>query len=225
MDHSNNDEACDLSLQPSELGTKEYWNAVYERDKRNYENHGDIGEVWFGEDSELRVLSWLQKNVHKESRIIDIGCGNGMMLVELAREGYKKLTGVDYSPKAIELCSKIMKSQSFDHIELKIADLTEENCHFENFNIALDKGTYDAICLNPDNAVFKQKNYIKNVSNLLCTDGLFIITSCNWTEGELIKHFESDFTHYQTIPTPSFKFGGKVGNVVTSLVFKRKTDS
>ncbi|XP_073996202.1 EEF1A lysine methyltransferase 2 [Rhodnius prolixus] len=210
------------NLQPSELGTKEYWNAVYERDKVNYENHGDVGEVWFGEDSELRILRWLQMNVDVEKRIIDLGCGNGMMLVELAREGYKELTGTDYSRKAIDLCKNILQSQSFDKIKLMVLDLTEDCHNLRNFNVALDKGTYDAISLNPDNATAKKKKYIKNVSEMLTTDGFFIVTSCNWTEKELIRQISSEFNHFQTIPTPSFSFGGKVGNIISSVVFKKK---
>ena len=58
----------------------------------------------------------------------------------------------------------------------------------------MDKGTYDAISLCPDNARCKRRKYIDNVADLLGTDvnekGLLIITSCNWTEEELTKHFQ-----------------------------------
>uniref|UniRef100_A0A1A9VPL0 Uncharacterized protein n=1 Tax=Glossina austeni TaxID=7395 RepID=A0A1A9VPL0_GLOAU len=50
-----------------------------------------------------------------------------------------------------------------------------------------------------------------------CT-GIFIITSCNWTEEELINVFQNLFTKYYTIPTPSFKFGGKIGNLLFNCI-------
>ena len=58
----------------------------------------------------------------------------------------------------------------------------------------MDKGTYDAISLCPDDARSKRRKYIENVADLLQTGpdkkGLFIITSCNWTEEELTKQLQ-----------------------------------
>ncbi|XP_014256508.1 EEF1A lysine methyltransferase 2 [Cimex lectularius] len=208
-------------LGPSELGTREYWCSIYERDRKNYINHGDVGEIWFGEESEMRVLSWMTRNdLPNDSKIIDLGCGNGMMLIELAREGYNNLTGVDYCEDAIELCKSIIESQSM-MISLKVADLTGEVSNLYGFDIALDKGTYDAISLNPEDTQYKRQKYIQNVATILRKNGLLIITSCNWTAAEIIKHFNAEFKHKHTIPTPSFKFGGKVGNVVSTVVLEK----
>ncbi|CAG8785323.1 4221_t:CDS:2, partial [Acaulospora morrowiae] len=32
-------------FEPSELGTKEYWESRYVRENENFEAHGDIGEI------------------------------------------------------------------------------------------------------------------------------------------------------------------------------------
>lgn len=69
----------------------------------------------------------------------------------------------------------------------------------------------------------KRETYIKNIYHILDEDdGLFIITSCNWTEEELIESFKGSFEKLVSIPAPSFMFGGKVGSVVTSIVFRKK---
>lgn len=96
-------------LDESELGTQEYWDKCYKSQVKNFRNHGDVGDVWFGEDSMDRVCRWIFKNetITKNSRIIDLGCGNGMFLIELAREGYENLIGVDYSADAIVLSKEI----------------------------------------------------------------------------------------------------------------------
>ncbi|CAB0014303.1 unnamed protein product [Nesidiocoris tenuis] len=172
----------------------------------------------------MRILTWLTRNdVPTDRRIVDLGCGNGMMLVELAREGFTELTGVDYSESAIDLCKSILSSQSMHDVKLEVADLTGKNIpnSLGKFDIALDKGTYDAISLTPEDAQTSRTAYVRNVAAILENGGLFIITSCNWTEAELVKQFSSAFRRKHTIPTPSFNFGGKTGNVVSSVVFEK----
>lgn len=144
-----------------------------------------------------------------------------MMLVELSSEGYTNLTGVDYSEKGIELASKIAKDQKHD-ITYKVSDLLSPSCVDElgRFDICHDKGTYDAVSL-MENAREKRAAYIKNVFNILQDEGLFIITSCNFTEEELIESFSGTFAKHSLIPTQIFRFGGKTGSVVTSIVFKK----
>lgn len=61
-------------LEGSELGTKEYWDKSYNTEISNYKSHGDVGEVWFDEDSQIRVINWMLKNdIPADSRIIDLG--------------------------------------------------------------------------------------------------------------------------------------------------------
>ena len=58
-------------------------------------------------------------------------------------------------------------------------------------DVVLDKGTYDAISLSPNEAKTKRKAYNESVLKLLKKDGLFIIVSCNWTQDELKDQFSS----------------------------------
>ena len=144
-----------------------------------------------------------------------------MMLIELSIEGFTNLTGVDYSEKGVELAQKIAKDQNHE-ITFKVADLlTDESvASLGKFKICHDKGTFDAISL-MENAKEKRISYTKNVNQLMENNGFFIITSCNFTEDELIKSFEGTFVKHELIPTQVFRFGGKTGSVVTSIVFKK----
>nr|XP_040218508.2 EEF1A lysine methyltransferase 2 [Anopheles coluzzii] len=213
-------------LEGSELGTKDFWESSYTREIANYRDHGDVGEVWFDEDSQNRIICWIAKQedeIKADDSIIDLGCGNGMMLIELAREGYTKLTGIDYSPKAIELSKAICRDQDLN-INYQVVDLMSEPevAALGQFKVVHDKGTYDAISLHPEDAKTMRMHYIANVHRMLQDDGLFILTSCNWTESELVQSFAELFKLHTVIPTPTFKFGGKVGSVVTSIVFEKK---
>uniref|UniRef100_A0A182K278 Protein-lysine N-methyltransferase n=1 Tax=Anopheles christyi TaxID=43041 RepID=A0A182K278_9DIPT len=212
-------------LEGSELGTRDFWESSYTREIANYRDHGDVGEVWFDEDSQNRIICWIARQedeIKPDDSIIDLGCGNGMMLIELAREGYTNLTGIDYSPKAIELSKAICRDQELN-IKYQVVDLMSEQevTALGQFKVVHDKGTYDAISLHPEDAKTMRTHYIANVHRMLHADGLFILTSCNWTESELVKSFAELFKLRTVIPTPTFKFGGKVGSVVTSIVFEK----
>lgn len=146
-----------------------------------------------------------------------------MMLIELSAEDFTNLTGVDYSEKSIELAQKIAKDQGHN-ITFKVADLLSEDPTAElgKFKVCHDKGTYDAVSL-MEGAKKKRELYTKNVASLMENDGLFLITSCNFTEEELLASFDGTFVKHATIPTQVFRFGGKTGSVVTSLVFKKQS--
>ena len=64
-------------LYSSELGTKEYWENSYEMEIVNYQTHGDVGEIWFDEDSQLRIVNWIiQADIDRGQSIIDLGTDN-----------------------------------------------------------------------------------------------------------------------------------------------------
>lgn len=152
-----------------------------------------------------------------------------MMLVELHREGYRNLTGIDYSANAITLAKQIAADQNMN-IAYEVLDLLDSNeivqkFGTKTFDIVHDKGTYDAISLHPDNPAEKRAQYIANLFKLTSNNGLLILSSCNWTEAELCASLTGKFQLYKTIPTPTFKFGGSVGSVVTQIVFKKCTPS
>ncbi|KAJ8706632.1 hypothetical protein PYW07_012710 [Mythimna separata] len=213
----------DSELDPSELGTQDYWQKAYTKEIENFEEHGDPGDVWFGEDSANRVIEWLCNcGADRDTAVVDIGCGNGYTLSELAREGFTNLLGVDYCQEAITLAEKVSQAE-FPHIQYKVFDITQDSVReLGKFGIVHDKGTYDAIGLNPEDPKACREKYIEQVADMLADKGLFIITSCNWTEDELIKHFGEKMKLKRVIPTPQFKFGGKVGSMVSSVVFTTK---
>lgn len=105
----------------------------------------------------------------------------------------------------------------------------------DRVDVCLDKGTYDAVSLSPGETKEKRIKYQQSVLSLLKDGGLFIIVSCNWTEDELKKHFRKDMTssrHHNndsgvgfvaidTIPSPSFQFGGKTGQTTSTIVFRK----
>ncbi|XP_062071369.1 EEF1A lysine methyltransferase 2 isoform X3 [Lepus europaeus] len=139
----------------------------------------------------------------------------------LAKFGFNNITGIDYSPSAIQLSERILEKEGLSNIKLKVEDFLNLSTKLSGFHICIDKGTFDAISLNPDNAIEKRKQYVKSLSRVLKVKGFFLITSCNWTKEELLNEFSEGFELFEELPTPMFSFGGKSGNSVAALVFQK----
>ncbi|XP_010742155.3 EEF1A lysine methyltransferase 2 [Larimichthys crocea] len=216
------DRDSDTDFGPSKLGTKEYWEATYQNELETFKDVGDVGEIWFGEESMTRVLRWMDKTtIPENSAILDIGTGNGAFLVELAKHGYKNLTGIDYSPASVELARNVLQAEDLTDVTVKEMDFLNCQGELKDFDVCIDKGTFDAISLNPENAKEGKKLYVQAVKDALKDRGFFAITSCNWTKGQLLNRFSEGFEFVQELPTPSFQFGGKTGSSVAALIFKR----
>ncbi|WP_291347716.1 class I SAM-dependent methyltransferase [Desulfobacula sp.] len=74
----------------------------------------------------------LKPHVSKESVILDVGCGYGRTLNELYQEGFKKISGIDFSQKMIERGNRL-----YPYLDLK-------KC---NPVFSFDDNTFDAVVL------------------------------------------------------------------------------
>ncbi|KAJ2330743.1 Protein-lysine N-methyltransferase efm4 [Coemansia sp. RSA 2681] len=224
------------SFEASKLGRKDHWDSVYDREINAFKETGDIGEVWFGEDTAAKMVSWVCKNIEDTgARILDVGCGNGHLLLELAEDGgFTNLTGTDYSPQAIELAQGIAASRglgdtiTFAEQDFLSAAEVSSIAGEDKFDVVLDKGTYDAICLKPKDSgadVDQQAidTYPVSVVGSLKDSGVFLITSCNWTEDELVVRFARHLECVGRVKHRSFMFGGAVGQTVATVAFKKRS--
>ena len=118
----------------------------------------------------------------------------------------------------------------------------------EPFDIVLDKGTFDAISLTPtqtsatESSEHPCETYRVNVTRLVRPGGFLVITSCNWTREELVQWLTSGtdaakaqveggggevgngkgtLRFYDEAKYPTFTFGGKKGQSVVTVVFRR----
>ena len=104
------------------------------------------------------------------------------------------------------------------------------------FDVVLDKGTFDAISLSDTTDPRTGKRGVEVYADaakrfMKRPGGRMVVTSCNWTEGELEGWFcggnddDDDGTGVGRlevvgrIPYRKFRFGGSEGSVVVGLVF------
>lgn len=231
--------------------TSHSWDDVYEREVANFEETGDEGEIWFGEDSVEKMVDWTLENVPITShpRILEIGSGNGTLLFALHEAGYaaSHLSGIDYSPDAVKLARMlaVARSQNSEQVtSFHVCDFISElpppppppaspapsgqlDADVQvSWDLLLDKGTYDAIALGgkDESGRCPVAVYPVRASNLLRENGYFLITSCNFTEEELKARFinpETNFRFHSRVKHSSISFGGQTGSVYTTVAFKK----
>jgi len=237
------------------------WNDCYERELNNYsENAEDEGTVWFSDSgAEEKVVNYLidlaQAEVLRQgdsetkeidasaTSFLDLGTGNGHLLFSLREEGFSGyMLGVDYSLASVKLATQIEETRqakdslegSFAPVEFQELDiLSPSNIDPRQFDVVLDKGTFDAISLSPEKDSLGRRmteRYRAHVKPFIKEGGIFVITSCNWTEEELRKWLEVEerangsLVYKNRIKYSTFRFQGQQGQSVVTLCFQKVDD-
>ncbi|KAF1999733.1 methyltransferase-like protein-like protein 10 [Amniculicola lignicola CBS 123094] len=169
------------------------------------------------------------------TRFLDLGTGNGHLLFVLREEEWEgEMVGVDYSEKSIELAENISSTKINEedpYIQFHVWDFLNQapgSWFREPFDVVLDKGTFDAISLSEEKDERGRRiceGYREKVEGLVKKGGRLLITSCNWTEEELKGWIEKEgggLVYDDRVEYPSFTFGGKKGQQVVTLCFKRR---
>lgn len=113
-----------------------------------------------------KMVDWVHDNVPSEPppSILEVGSGNGALLCALLEAGYdpRSICGIDYSADAVKLARDISatRKNGQDHITYEVCDFLKEypqgpggrsptalSDEFAQWDLVLDKGTFDAIAL------------------------------------------------------------------------------
>ena len=219
--------------EPCDLGKKSHWDTEFGRDLAIFRETGDPGYAWFEEQLGSRLVAFFDESDvlptdAKTSPVLDVGCGNGQMLMDLHELGYTVLYGVDYCEAAIELCREFLVDKSEDDsvpsacfANLTVGNIAALPYADATFAMVHDKGTYDAWRLG-DNV---HEAYMDEVHRVMRPGGLFVLSCVNWTADEMISLFCTNsggkFEHVTTLKGASFKYGGVTGHNVTTVVLRR----
>lgn len=81
----------------------------------------------------------------KDRKFLDVGCGNGMYSLELARRGAAQVVGIDIAEVMIDLCRKSSQEKGFDDrctfIQTDLLDYTPDT----KFDVSFGIGLFDYI--------------------------------------------------------------------------------
>ena len=149
------------------------------------------------------------------------------------------MLGVDYSEKSVEFAKRIAVDNNLGEkeVDFKWWDIMSQapsnilTGQQENgWDVILDKGTFDAISLSEEKDAQGRRiceGYKERIVPLMRKGGIFLVTSCNWTPQELKGWFEggegeAKLSVVGEIAYRSFKFGGAVGQTISSVCFQKE---
>lgn len=185
----------------------------------------------------------------QSTSFLDLGCGNGSLLFALREEGWRgRCLGVDYSGESVALARQIAGSGAVagdDEVEFAEWDVLRSDYgavlgaqaqegQEQGWDVVHDKGTFDAISLSDEADARGRRvseGYKARVIRLVRPGGLFLVTSCNWTEAELEGWFGEgsadvegggSFVRVGRVEYPSFSFGGVKGQTISTLCFQKR---
>ena len=125
-------------------------------------------EFCFGIDSV--ILSDFAKNIKKNSEIIDLGTGTGIISILLSKKlQAKKIYGIEIQKQVADMAKRSVELNSLENL------VTILNEDLKNLPEILNKNYYDAIVTNPpykkDNTGLKNENEAKLISRheIKCT--------------------------------------------------------
>jgi len=168
-----------------------YWDDRYERDKKREECAN--GYEWFLDSFEkLKSVHPLVTEIFQDKNIvniIDIGCGNSQLGVELADAGFN-VTCIDYSSVAIRYMQ-----EKFGHkprIKFLEMDLLKMDMEDNSFDLVMDKGALDAILFTSSDQQDRNGYQIsRDMHRILTEGGRYIVVTSTSLEMRQ-KYFTED---------------------------------
>jgi 2-polyprenyl-3-methyl-5-hydroxy-6-metoxy-1,4-benzoquinol methylase len=125
---------------------------VLKHDLRDYENKNIIKEI-------------IKRN--KESKILDAGCGSGLLLYKFYKEGFKNLHGIDLNPENVKIANR------YDLFEIKLGNILKTEYEDNQFDIVICSHVLQVFDAE------KAFNLFKEFGRILKPDGLLVIVTLN----------------------------------------------
>lgn len=134
------------------------FDAIYTHDKSEFQNL--LNRIFRKDMYERFQFTMQQSQPILDKSILDVGCGSGYYSLAFARQGAKKIVGIDYSKNMIKLAKARLKSEKLEgNCEFQISDIM--NYHNESkFDISIAIGLFDYID-NPNPILNKMREITK----------------------------------------------------------------
>lgn len=124
-----------------EFGESEYWETKYQEKNELYE--------WYQPWSSIKgdILPLL--NQHHVSEILNLGCGNSPMAIDMISDNFQRIVNIDISKSVIQQMKERYKTES--RVEWYLMDCCQLDIADNSFDCVIEKGTIDALSCKKDN--------------------------------------------------------------------------
>ena len=161
-------------------GDKKYWEDRYD------EQNGTTFDWLEDYESVKPIIDNL--GIKKESRILNVGCGNSEFSEKMYDEGFTHNYNIDICKNVIDFMKSRNKERKGLHFD--VMDVCEMAYKDETFDLIIDKSTIDAL-LCGDHSFMIVAKMLKEISRVLKTGGYYIIVSYGKPENRM-THLERD---------------------------------
>ena len=166
-------------------GDKKYWEERYD------EQNGTTFDWLEDYESIKPIIDNL--GIKKESRILNVGCGNSEFSEKMYDEGYTHNYNIDICQNVIEFMKTRNKDRKGLHFD--VMDASDMAYKDESFDLIIDKSTIDAL-LCGDHCFMLVAKMLKEISRVLKVGGYYIIISYGNPETRMV-HLERDHLAFE----------------------------
>jgi len=132
------------------VAQRNYWNNEADAFSRIYSHRKSklsnmLDSVFRKDMYERYVFTIKHCEPIKDRTFLDVGCGNGLYSLELARKGARRVLGIDIAEVMVGLCKEASRKENLDGIcEFQQTDLLEYKGS-EKFDVSFGIGLFDYI--------------------------------------------------------------------------------
>ncbi|RUS15533.1 S-adenosyl-L-methionine-dependent methyltransferase [Endogone sp. FLAS-F59071] len=144
---------------------------------------------WLCPYSTLRphLLPYLSES----TEILNLGCGNSQLPFDLWRDGYRRVTSVDFAPNVVER----MRAEAVDTypgLQFEVMDCMDlAQLPTGMFEVVVDKSTVDAIACGDDDGMEKMRRVCSEVARVTKEEAVWVSVSyANWRRFEFAGEAE-----------------------------------
>lgn len=145
----------------------------------------------------FQLPTWLQDELplDKTSRILDIGCGFGQMLLRMRDAGYTNLQGIDIGHESVEFCSSLGLNVN---LISSIPEFSKQNEAI--FDLILMSHVLEHI---PHHLIIET---LVSIRKMLSPRGHFVVMVPNAQSATGVYWMYEDFTHHLLFTAGSLKY-------------------
>eukprot|EP01112_Ceratiomyxa_fruticulosa_P022295 TRINITY_DN8116_c0_g1_i1.p1 TRINITY_DN8116_c0_g1~~TRINITY_DN8116_c0_g1_i1.p1 ORF type:complete len:286 (-),score=50.69 TRINITY_DN8116_c0_g1_i1:103-960(-) len=145
-----------------DYGSSAYWHHRYANS-----NPAQDAFEWYESYHSLKYI--FEKYIERDDEILDVGCGNSMLPLEMYNDGYKNILNIDISEVLIKQMAAAYPMLKFEEM-----DVTSLAYPDSSFDAVIDKGTLDALLCGGRS---KAEKMLSEISRVLKPGKAFLVVT------------------------------------------------